>query len=162
MAKNRSDAWELAFETDPQGWRIMINSGAGWFIYNTGNENFSDTAIMPVNFEGLYDIQKLWPDSTATGNWTLHHHIYLLARYENGSFSRYNKIKFLNYSDSTYTFYYEDLDRKDTVSILKDRQASFSYYSFSDRNQVYPEPDKAEYDLLFTSYYDRPTLFGQT
>jgi len=27
---------------------------------------------------------------------------------------------------------------------------------------VYPEPDKAEYDLLFTSYYDRPTLFGQT
>jgi len=51
MAKNRSDAWELAFETDPQGWRIMVNSGAGWFIYNTGNESFSDAALMPVSFE---------------------------------------------------------------------------------------------------------------
>jgi len=162
VKSNRVSEWQLGFESAAEGWRVIVNSGADWFIYNTGSEDFSVDVNMPARLEGLYDTQNLWPDSTATGNWTLHENIYLLALYENGSFSRPIKVKFLNYSDSNYTFYYEDEIMTDTVTLLKDPQTNFSYYSFSERIQVYPEPDNDEYDLLFTSYYDRPTLFGQT
>jgi hypothetical protein len=154
--------WELAFENRPEGWRIKVNSGADWFIYRTSIEDFTVPVQMPSTLRGLYDLQQLWPDSTATGNWNLHQKIYLLAKYKNGSFAEPWKIRFLNYTDSSYSFYFENSMNHDTVTIVKDNLSNFSYYSFRDGIQVYPEPDKAEYDIVFTSYYDTPTLFGQT
>lgn len=162
VSSNPSADWELAFESNPEGWRVLVNSGADWFIYNTGSEDFATTVGMPVQLEGLYDSQRFWPDSTATGNWTLHDNIYLLARYENGRFGKHKKVRFLSFNEDAYEFYYVDSVAADTVTILKDGESNFSYYSFENNSQVYPEPGKTDYDLVFTSYYDLATLFGQT
>jgi len=159
---NPAEEWELAFESDPEGWRILVNSGAGWFISNTGFHDFPANVQMPSRLEGLYDPQQLWPDSTATGNWRAHTNTYLLARYDNGSFSAHKQIRFLGYSDSSYIFVFIEQEVTDTVFIIKDKDSNFSYYSFTAKSQVYPEPPKNQYDLLFTSYYELATLFGQT
>jgi len=159
---NPVTGWELAFESSSEGWRILVNSGADWFIHNTGNNDLADEAQMPAKLTGLYDIQSLWPDSTAIGNWTMHAHVYLLARYKNGSFTDHKKIRFLGYTTNSYIFYYEDEFRADTVLINKDQETNFSYFSFQQQIQVYPEPAKPDYDIVFTSYFDTPTLFGQT
>lgn len=162
VSVNPVNEWALAFETSPGGWRIIVNSGADWFIYNTKVNTFPSAVNMPERFNGLFDNQQLWPDSTATGDWRKHDNTYLLARYRNGSFIDHKSVRFADYSDTSYIFYYNDGIRTDSVNIHKDSENTFSYYSFDKRSQVYPEPGKEAYDLLFTSYYDTPTLFGQT
>jgi hypothetical protein len=160
---NRVSDWDLAVESYPAGWRVRVNSGADWFIHNTQKLQFPSTDQMPSLLNGLYDNQQLWPDSTATGKWNLHNYTYLLAKYVNGKFTDFKHLQFMSYTDSTFVFRYISGDSEtDTVLIVKDQEANFSYYSFDKKSQVYPEPDKNAYDLVFTSYYDMPTLFGQT
>jgi hypothetical protein len=65
-------------------------------------------------------------------------------------------------SDTTYRFAFVEASVRDTVIIYKKDEVNFSYYSFKEHKQVEPEPEKTGYDLLFTSYYDLATLFGQT
>lgn len=162
ISSNSLTDWDMAFESDPSGWRVVINSGADWFIYNTGSDNFSTNVGMPSQIQGLYDIKELWPDSTATGDWRKHGHVYVFARYANGRFTDHKRIRFINYTADSYLFYYEDSLLTDSVRISKDTATVFSYYSFTQKAQVFPEPNKSEYDLEFTSYYNLATLFGQT
>lgn len=159
---NRADEWTLAFESSEDGWRIITNSGADWFIYNTQSAEFPADMFMPQGLEGLYDNQRLWPDSTAAGNWTVSKRTYILSRFVNGTFSEQKQVKFIYFDNESYEFIILHDDNTDTVEILKDQSRNFSYYSAESNAQVYPEPDKENYDLLFTSYYDKPTLFGQT
>jgi len=162
VKSNRVNEWQLGFESAAEGWRVIVNSGADWFIYNTGKSEAVNGIQMPSGLNGLYDTQEAWPDSTAIGNWIANNTVYLLARYENGTFSGHRQIFFISYSDTTYLFTCSDSESTDTVVLLKDPEVNFSYYSVEKRSQVYPEPVKGSYDLLFTSYYDLATLFNQT
>lgn len=159
---NRILDWDLAVESDPAGWRVVVNSGADIFIYNTKTIQFPADVQMPGPLNGLFDNQQLWPDSTAIGDWTTHRYTYLMAKYSNGKFTNYKHLQFMSFTDSTFVFRYFSDSETDTVVMLKDQETNFSYYSFDKRSQVFPEPAKNTYDLLFTSYYDMPTLFGQT
>jgi len=168
---HRSDIWQLGFECGADGWRIITNSGANWFIYNT-EQSQSAAFEFPNDLQGLYDIQHAWPDSTAVGNWvvtsegpnTYTHNIYLLGKYINGEFTQIKQITFLDVSDSAYKFHFKDTEgpTEDTVTIYKKDNLNFVYYSFQNNNQTEPEPAKDSYDLIFCSYYDLATLFGQT
>jgi hypothetical protein len=166
-----SDIWHLGFECSADGWRIITNSGANWFIYNT-EQSQSMVIEFPHDLRGLYDIQHAWPDSTAVGNWvvtpegpnTYTKNIYLLGKYTNGAFDQIKQITFLEVSDSIYKFHYKETESatEDTVTIYKKENLNFVYYSFQNKDQTEPEPDKNSYDIIFCSYYDLATLFGQT
>lgn len=159
---NRIIDWDLAVESAPEGWRVVVNSGADLFIHNTQNTQFPAELQMPLQLKGLYDNQQLWPDSTATGDWTIHNNTFLMAKYATGKFTDYRHLQFMSSTDSTFIFRYISDSETDTVIMIKDQETNFSYYSFDEKRQVFPEPDKNTYDLVFTSYYDMPTLFGQT
>ena len=152
----RADEWQLGFECGMNGWHIIVNSGAYWFIYT----------------KGLYDIPSAFPDSTAVGNWvntmetgySYTNHVYLLGRLVTNGFDEIRQIKFLSLTDSTYTFFYKENsgEYSDTVTIQKNDSVNFVYYSFPHRKQENLEPAKSSYDIVFGPYYDLATEFGVT
>lgn len=168
----RNSDWQLGFECGAGGWRIITNSGSNWFIFNTGQNQPETLPEMPAKLNGLFDTQHAWPDSTATGNWVIHsengneytHHIYLLGNYVNGKFTGIVQLTFLEVSETAYRFTYKEMvsGNSDTVTVVKDPGVNFVYYSFGRHQLVNLEPDKTSYDLVFGSYYDMATLFGQT
>jgi hypothetical protein len=169
---HRIDRWEIGFECGPNGWHVVVNSGAGWFIFNTQQTEIDASLEMPASLEHLYDVQSDYPDSTAVGNWVISegnekaytHHVYLLANYRDGSFFDKKQLVFLEVNDSLYRFFYKEYSdsSSDTVFIHKADTTNFVYYSFRDKNQVNLEPNKEDYDLVFLSYYDLATKFGVT
>lgn len=174
VGSHRTDSWEIGFECGPEGWHVVVNSGAGWFAFNTGQTDIDADLQMPASLDHLYDVQSAYPDSTVVGDWvipgasasknTYTHHVYLLAHYLEGSFTDMQRLVFLEVNDSLYRFCYKGSSGAiaDTIPIHKADSANFVYYSFRDERQVNLEPDKADYDLIFTSYYDLATKFGLT
>ncbi len=168
----RASSWQLGFECGAEGWHIITNSGAGWFMYNTGSQNPDVAYSMPQNLKELFDRQHAWPDSTAVGNWvspsqsgnTYTKNVYLLGRFAGGTFSNLTQLVFLDVNDSTYTFYERDQESgaADSITISKNDSVNFVYFSVVHKRQENLEPDKTSYDIVFGSYYDMATLFGQT
>jgi hypothetical protein len=166
------NAWQLGFECRKDGWRIITNSGDGWFIFNTGFQTPQTDLQMPDGVRGLYDIPHAWPDSTAVGNWvsfdeasaSYTHDVYLLGKNSGGAYSELKQLIFLGVSDTGYTFSCTEQPGgfTDTLLIVKDTTVNFVYFSFRSRQQVNLEPAKTDYDIVFTSYYDMATNFGIT
>jgi hypothetical protein len=167
-----ANVWQLGFECGSAGWHIVTNSGDGWFIYNTGQTSFDAVTDMPSKLNGLFDEQSAWPDSTAIGDWVTQNgetriysqHLYLLGKYVDGTFTQLIRISFLRLTDTTYQFCYREnaMALSDTVEIRKNDACNFVYYNFMTQDQNQPEPEKTSYDIVFGSYYDLVTLFGQT
>ena len=168
----RMQNWQLGFECGMNGWHIITNSGANWFICNTG-QNIPDAELnMPSGVDHLYDVPSAFPDSTAVGNWVTRadksnsytHNIYLLGLYRHGQFSAIKQVSFVEVNDTTYRFYYKEQDSgiSDTVTIIKNDTVNYVYYNFSRRRQENLEPNKTVWDLAFGPYYDLATLFGVT
>jgi len=171
VSSHRSDAWQLGFECGADGWHIITNSGANWFIYNTGQTVFDAFTAMPGSVDNLFDVQHDYPDSTAVGNWVQFpegspvytNMVYLLGHYTAEHFTGIRQITFLEVNDTSYRFFFkEPAGLSDTVTIVKNDLVNFVYYSFADYKQVDLEPDKTTYDIVFAPYYDLATLFGMT
>jgi hypothetical protein len=172
VKSERCDAWQLGFECSTGGWHITVNSGANWFIYNTGQTALDVVQNMPGSLDHLFDIQHAFPDSTAVSDWVIQvqnsnvysRNVYLLGKYLNGNFTNIKQLVFLEVNDTSYRFFYKEKESgiTDSVSMMKTDSACFVYYSFYHRNQVNLEPDKSSYDLVFGPYYDMATLFGMT
>lgn len=164
--------WQLGFECGADGWHIITNSGANWFIYNTEQTVMDARLTMPETTRDLFDLQQAYPDSTAVGNWVdfsgygkaYPQHIYLLGRWDDGAFTGLKQLSFLEVNDTAYRFLFKEhlTGLSDTVTMVKADSVNFVYYSFETHSPVYPEPGKTKYDLVFGSYYDRATLFGIT
>jgi hypothetical protein len=167
----RNDAWQLGFECGANGWHIITNSGANWFLLNTGQTNPVEETSFPVSLNHLYDVPHAYPDSTAAGDWVQFtgdipvytHEIYLLGHLLKGEYVNIIQVQFLEVNENAYTFYYKQQDGfSDTVTMQKDDRVNFVYFSFTDHAPVNIEPDKSTYDLVFAPYYDLATLFGST
>ena len=165
-------SWQLGFECGAAGWHIVTNSGASWFIYNTGQQDPNTQMTMPQGVDHLYDVPSAFPDSTAVGDWVTgtgsHHiytgHVYLLGYFQGGAFSKVKKVIFQSVNDTAYRFFYKEMDtgESDTMIILKNDSVNYVYFNFRQYQQVDLEPDKTSWDLAFGPYYDRATLFGMT
>jgi hypothetical protein len=165
-------SWQLGFECGTDGWHIITNSGASWFLFNTGQTIPDAVVDMPPTVNHLYDVQHEFPDSTAAGNWVITGEsgneytgeVYLLGKYHNGSFHHIKQLMFKEVNDTSYRFFYKEQDNgfADTVVIRKSDSVNFVFYSFNEVRQVNLEPDRSTYDLIFGSYYDLATNFGVT
>jgi len=166
------DSWHLGFECGETGWHIVTNSGAGWFIFNTGQTLPDAAENMPESIDHLFDMPSLFPDSTAVGDWVsfeenakvYSHNLYLLGYHTGDHFTGIKRIVFLEVNDSAYRFFYKEQisGKTDTITVIKDESVNYVYYDFESNQQVTLEPDKSEWDLAFGPYYDLATLFGVT
>jgi hypothetical protein len=167
-----ADTWQLGFECGIDGCHIIVNSGAGWLIYDTKQAQIDADVTPPREDLWSYDIQSYFPDSTAIGNWFImkenekyySNNVYLVGKYSGSGFLSIKHLVFVEVTDSTYLFFYKESENNfsDTVLINKTDSSNYVYYSFANKQQVNLEPDKAAYDIVFCPYYDLATNFGVT
>jgi hypothetical protein len=167
-----ADSWQLGFECSKTGYHIVVNSGAHWFLKNSGQTVITIPADTTSGTDWLYDKQSYFPASTAAGEWTLakgdsfvsKNEVYFLAKSTGKRYTSLKQVVFLDVNESHYRFYYQDSGNNisDTITILKSDTANYVYYSFTEQKQVNLEPDKSAYEIIFGPYYDVVTEFGVT
>lgn len=156
------NSWDLAFEASSQGNSIFMNGGADVSIYNTHEANLKDVITGPGQFsdEWEFDAPCGLPDSTAIGNWassvgTSGSEVYIIKLNSTNNPNNMKKIKLLSVTSSEYVMEYADLEDPygKTISIPKDENYNYSYFSFRDGGQtVQPDPPKNTWDIVFTRY----------
>ncbi len=170
LKSHATDAWNLGFECGVEGWHILTNSGAGWFIWNSQQTDIDGEISYPENDLWAYDNQSAYPDSTAIGNWISYlgenkiysNHVYILGKYSLEGYSDTKRIQFFEVNSLAYRFLYKENGSIDTVTIHKNDTSNFVYYFFDSKTQINLEPNKSHYDLVFGPYYDLATQFGLT
>lgn len=151
-------AWDLGFETDANGFHVIVNSAKAMYAFNTG-----DTAFVSLTDTSGFAAGKMWDaisgnlDSTAIRNWTTDHHTYIVDRgySETGQHQGFRKVRFENVNASEYTVRFANMNGTGEVmmSVPKDSAYNFTFLSFANGGQlVNVEPPKRDWDLVFTQY----------
>jgi len=166
VSYNEKDIYDLAFESGPDGWHVLLNTASFMYAASSGTKDF-DAPIDTTGYNWKFDKSDGNLDSTAIGQYFSYdlqdssliysNEVFVLNRgYDvNANLRGLKKVQILMVNDSSYTIRYANLDGSDdnTVKVTKDELSYFAYYSFDDGgNQLYPEPLPEEYDLLFTQY----------
>ncbi|MAX05669.1 MAG: hypothetical protein CMD19_04350 [Flavobacteriales bacterium] len=153
LANNTKTDWDLAFSSSSNTSKIIINSSTFSQISELENHVFED----PVT---LTELIWQWDSPKGIYNGTAFNSMqssttYILDRGYNidGTARGYRKIRIDSINNTSYFITYAELDNTDlyNVEIKKDGLSNFQYFSFND-NIVIIEPDKEEWDLVFTQY----------
>ncbi|MCK9449081.1 MAG: HmuY family protein [Bacteroidales bacterium] len=156
-------SFDLMFQADEYGSLILLNTANFMMAALTGTDSF-DEVSSPAGLEMQFDPSDGNLNETALRNWitvnqsdTIYSsEVYVIHRGydELGNNLGYRKIIFDSLKADRYYFRYAMLNSTEYTSamVLKQPEKNFSYYSFDSQEQVFPEPDKSSYDLLFTQY----------
>jgi hypothetical protein len=156
------DSWDLAFEASPDGRHVFENGGRpSVFVYNTHQTDMSAVTELPPQLSPIadtfwqYDNPNGLPNGTAVGDWwkadgSTKGEVYIV-RLKTVLY----KIRLLSVSDSCYTFEWMPLYGKGVptqVTLPKDANCNFVYFSFKKGITTPEPPDKRTWDLVFTQY----------
>ncbi len=160
--ENKNSAWELAFECGVNGWHIRINSSGYWGVAQTGSTNFDSTFSDKTLYTWAFDKSDGNPDSTAIGKWVnfdsglavYSNEVYLIGKYNGITYEPQKKVQFLHNDDNSYKFIVSGLNENNTDTVQVSKQDDFNYvhYSFHENRIMILEPDKNDWDILFTQY----------
>jgi len=164
VSTNHKADFDLMFENSAEGFRIMLNTAGFMKAAQTGKYDLSEV-LSQAGFTYLFDPSSGNRDSTAIGNWmtiegtdtTYSNEVYVIDRGydEFGNVLGFRKITFDSLIGSSYYFSVANLNGSNMIKgrVDKDPNTNYSYFSFNNGgSQVYPEPSKQSYDLLFTQY----------
>lgn len=156
-------SFDLAFENRIDGYRILLNTANFMMAAPSGKNNFEEVnSIAGLNMQ--FDPSDGNLNETAIGDWMaisgadtiFSGEVYVVNRGfdELGNALGYRKIVFDSLKKDRFYFRYAMLNSNEFVStyVNKTPDRNFSYYSFNTNEQVFPEPPKSSYDLLFTQY----------
>ena len=154
ISSNTKSDWDLAFQSSDNGSQIIINSSTFSQICELEGHVFED----PIS---LTDLTWKWDSpqgiytETAFNN-PISSTTYILDRGYNidGTQRGYRKIKIDSINSYSFFITYSELDNTgmQSVEITKDSLLNFQYFSFNNNNVVNIEPEKDNWDLVFTQY----------
>lgn len=157
VSTNLKTDWDLAFENGATGYHVKLNSAKAMYAYNTGQTTFSlvtDTSGFGTNKKCDSPTGNL--DSTAFNGWESSFPVFVLDRgySSSGIHQGFKKIQLLSSGVSDYSYKVAELNGAGevTVSVPKNNAKNFSCLSLNTNQVVNVEPDKENYDLLFTQY----------
>lgn len=153
---NAYAAWDLAFESAPDGWHVYLNGAKKMMVLNKGVVDITqphDSAGMAA--QGRIDAPSGVPDSTAFGDWRGTQDVYVVDLGLNylGQAQGLRKVRFIAVSDSEYRFELARLDgsQLSTITVPKDHSRIFTCYKIG--GSVVPiEPLRTNWDLVVTKY----------
>ncbi len=166
-AVSANGLWQIEFSTADSAWEIRVNSSAYYLVYPTGDTAF--TGISPVTDpkKYLFDASSGNPDSCSFSTWLDRSvspfkptsNVFLIGQDDGNKVKPKWKIRIDNVSNTSYTFTYAVFPAgvPVTVSLPKLKNVNFLQYDFVGKSEIQIEPEKANYDLLFTQY--RTTLY---
>jgi len=160
VLKNYINAWDLAFEAQPDGKHVFMNDGKNVFVYNTHQ---TDPAAVSFNAAELvssmqwgFDSPTGLPDSSYIGEWK---DSYGLSKNEvyivKIAADTFKKMVIAGDNDTAYILKYGDINSTvlNTISIPKNSLYNYTYFSFANGGTVVPmEPPKDSWDIVFTRY----------
>lgn len=156
LRTNVKTAWDLSFESAPEGWRIMLNGARLMTAWDIGDVDMA----LPMDTGGMgagrrIDAPSGHPDSTAFGDWrgTGHVHVLGLGYDAMGRHLGFRKVRPLSVGASGYTLETARLDGTEvtTITVPKDPSRSEVHFSFAN-GVVQIAPPRGEWDLVFTQY----------
>lgn len=156
VSNNPKSAWDLAFESTPDGWHIMLNGSRLMTAMDMGAVVITD----PSDTSGLFAQRRIDApsgvlDSTAIGDWRNASDVYMieLGYGSQGEWLGTKKIRVLSVDATHYVFQVGELDGSNVheVSIDKDPSRSFTCYSF-EQGVVTIEPVIGSWDLVLTQF----------
>lgn len=163
VAENENPVWDLAFDCQDTAYHIWVNSA------NLLGAAYSGSTDMSMDFSGKGDY--IWksdksdgnPDSTAVGEWVSFedgeavytNEVILLGQYDGISYNIFKKVQFIHVDTLTYRFLVADPEQStaDTIELFKDELFNKTYFSIDNNEQIFPEPPKDDWDMLFTQYF---------
>ena len=145
--------WDLAFESSPTGWHIVLNSSRGMAVHG-GSGAFADITS-ETGLTWGWDTPDGNLDSTAIGDWQADNGLYVIDMgYDHtGSHLGYRKLIIAGMTSAHYTIQYGELSdiTPQTTSISKNTNYVMTHYKF-DAGVVPIAPANDDWDLLFTQY----------
>lgn len=165
VQSNHRESWDFSYSCEAGISAIYLNSAKRMRVMDTQSSDWT----VPVNTstaDWKYDESSGEPEKTALYTRT-NDHVYVLdlGVTTTGTSIGYKKIKFVSSSEQQISLEYADMDGSNItpVTLTKNADYNFVYYSFKNGGeQVYPEPLKNAYDLLFTYYTTRVYYEGST
>ncbi len=155
ISSNTKSDWDLAFQSSDNGSQIIINSSTFSQICELEEHLFEDPISATDDLIWKWDSPKGIYDGTAFTN-TESSTTYILDRGYNidGIQRGYRKIKIDSINSYSFFITYSELDNTgmQSVEITKDSLLNFQYFSFNNNNIVNIEPEKDNWDLVFTQY----------
>lgn len=163
LAENENSVWVLGFECAADGYHLRINSSDFWGVAHTGSVKFDSVfSDVPV-YIWRSDKSDGDMDSTAVGDWlsldsgdpVYSNEVYLVGKFNGISFEPIKKVQFIYMDEQSYKFKVASLESSvgDTILISKDDNLNYVHYSFQDNKVMHLEPNKNEWDILFTQYF---------
>ncbi len=153
---NPRSAWELAFESAPQGWHIMLNGSRMMTAWNLGPVDIT----LPSDTVGMFaarmiDAPSGTMDSTAVGDWRGNGDVHVIdLGYSNtGEWLGTKKISITSVNGTGYDLRIAEMNGTGlmTANVPKDPTRAFTCYSFN--GGVVPiEPSLRSWDLVLTQF----------
>lgn len=157
VATNPKTAWDLAFTSDPDDWRVWLNGANLMTVWNTGQTDITlstDTTGMAA--QARIDAASGEPDSTAFGDWRNADDVYVVHRGFNafGASLGLRKLQFIAEDADAYVFRTAALDgsEEQEFQVPRDPTRWYTYFSLTTNSTVAIEPPKDSWQLLFTQY----------
>ncbi|MBK9290446.1 MAG: HmuY family protein [Bacteroidetes bacterium] len=163
VATNERTEFDLMFESHPTGVLIRPNTANFAMLAPTGKYQLSEVTSA-TGLQMRFDPSSGNPDSTVLRNWitisgndtTYAREVYVFDRGINADGNPLGRVKitFDSLVGRKYYFTYANLNGSGLRQAVVEKQQgrNFAYYSLAKHQQVYPEPPKDSYDLLFTQY----------
>lgn len=164
VAQNPRGAWDLAFESAPAGWRVLLNGSRLMTVWPLGAVDITQ----PHDTTGLsalrrVDAASLHPDSLAFGDWRGADGVFIvdMGLSATGEFLGLRKLRLLDVSATAYQLEHAAMDGSSLVAVTvpKDPQRAFTSWSFAAGVQPI-EPPIGAWDLCFTQYTHRFEVFS--
>jgi hypothetical protein len=150
-------AWDLSFESGEDGKYVFINGGTGVLAFASGKTNFSDLIDVSAA-TWKWDSPDGNPDSAAIGDWTAtdgssRMEVYLIDRGSNAA-EQYKKLQIMEVNRLEYRIRTANLDgsNEQSFTVPKDPRRNFVYLNMDKGVIVDFEPDKEDWDIVFTRY----------
>ena len=157
VATNPKGAWDLAFDSKPDGWHIWLNGSKLMTAWNIGAVDITQ----PTDTAGMHDARRIdapsgHPDSTAFGNAWGSGDVFVVDL----GFSAFGlplglrKVRPEAVDADACTFTVANLDGSNVrqVVVPKDPTCGHTYFTFTNDAVVAIEPPLGTWDIVLTQY----------
>ncbi len=156
VSTNAYTAWDLAFESAPDGWHVYLNGAKKMMALNKGAVDINqphDTVGMGQY--GRIDAPSGVPDSTAFGDWRGTNDVYVLDLGLNhlGQSMGRRKIRFMEVTADHYRFEVARLDGSQLTSVTVPKDPTRIHTCYKVGAEVATiEPPRGAWDFVVTKY----------
>ena len=163
--------WDLALQSNDAGVLVLLNPGKNMLGYNTYKTNFDSTYAWDSNVDNKSQIAPTYNDDAEgdTSKNVFSHiqshigQVFVLSLGTKKSVKLgYKKVQILAANASSYTIKVGELNATGGTTLKIDKNTALYHtcIKLSDLSTVNVEPNKDNWDLVFTTYKDTATAFN--